>query len=394
MEQRLAFVVEWSRHERGMAELCRMFGISRKTGYQLIAHFRVEGVDGLKPRSRAPRQHPNAISEAVCAAVIRAKARHPSWGPKKLKPLEEEAGCIKQQWPVASTRGSILARAGLVVPRRAARPHVPPRTQPFGSIDAANQTWCADFKGWFRTADGMRCDPLTITDAYSRVLLRCQALHHGIDTQYVRPVFEAVFREYGLPLRLRTDNGSPFATVGAGALSPLAVWWIKLGIVPERIDPGRPSQNGRHERMHRTLNEATAQPPAANMRAQQQRFDRFRDEYNYERPHEALGQDTPMSWYTASPRAYPRRLEEPTYPEADQVRQVRHNGEIRWSSGTIYVSRALIGEPVGIYEVGDGWLVRYGPIDLGLLDPANSRLRQHQPRRSGSWHRRAHPTER
>lgn len=393
MEQRLAFVVEWSRHEHGMAELCRMFGISRKTGYQLVAQFQAEGLDGLKPRSRAPHQHPNAITETVCAAVLRAKARHPSWGPKKLQPLAEEDASIKQQWPVASTRGAILARAGLVVARRRARPHVPSRTQPFGSVEAANQTWCADFKGWFRTADGVRCDPLTITDAYSRVLLRCQALHHGIDSQYVRPVFEAAFREYGLPQRLRTDNGTPFATVGAGALSPLAVWWIKLGIVPERIDPGRPNQNGRHERLHRTLKQATAQPPAATIRAQQQRFDGFRHEYNCERPHEALGQATPISWYTPSPRLYPRRLEEPTYAGAEQVRQVRPNGEIRWSSGTIYVSKVLSGEPVGIYEVADGWLVRFGPVDLGLLDPANSRLREHKPRRAGSWHRRAHRTD-
>jgi putative transposase len=393
MEQRLGFVVEWAKHEHGMAELCRMFGISRKTGYQVVAQFVAEGMDGLKARSRAPRRHPNAIAEEVCAAVIRAKARHPSWGPKKLQPLCEEPELIKRQWPVASTRGTILARAGLVVPRRPVRPHVPSRSQPFGAVDAANQTWCADFKGWFRTADGVRCDPLTITDGYSRALLRCQALPYGIQTRYVQPVFEAAFREYGLPLRVRTDNGTPFATVGAGAVSPLAMWWIKLGILPERIDPGRPSQNGRHERMHRTLKQATAQPPAETIRAQQRRFDAFRQEYNYERPHEALGQVPPMSCYTASPRSYPKRLEQPSYPDADQVRQVRHNGEIRWSSGTIYVSRVLVGEPVGIYEAADGWLVRYGPIELGLLDPSRQRVRQVQPRRSASWHRRAHRTD-
>jgi len=362
-----------------MAELCRTFGISRKTGYELAAHYQAEGPAGLKPHSRAPHHHPNAIGEEVCAAVLRAKAAHPSWGPKKLKPLLDEADHICQQWPVASTRGAILARAGLTVPRRPARPHVPPRTQPFGSVHASNDTWCADFKGWFRTADGVRCDPLTISDAHSRMVLRCQAMHHGTDSQQVRPVFEATFREYGLPLRLRTDNGTPFASVGAGGLSALSIWWIKLGILPERIDPGRPSQNGRHERFHRTLNEATAQPPAATIRAQQRRFDEFRDEYNQERPHEALGQQPPTCWYTPSPRPYPRRLETPSYPIADQVRQVRHNGEIRWSSGTIYVSNALIGESVGIYEAADGWLVRYGPIDLGVLDPSQSRLRQ--PRR-------------
>jgi transposase InsO family protein len=393
MEQRLEFVVEWLKQEASMAELCRTFGISRQTGYELVAHFQAEGVDGLKPHSRAPRGHPNAIGEEVCAAVVRAKAAHPSWGPKKLQALAEESDAIKEQWPVASTRGAILARAGLTVPRRRPRAHVPAWTQPFGSVRAANETWCADFKGWFRTADGTRCDPLTITDAHSRLLVRCQALQHGIHEQYARPIFDAAFREYGLPLRLRTDNGSPFAHVGAGGLSKLAVWWIKLGIVPERIDPGRPSQNGRHERMHRTLKAATAQPPAATIRAQQQRFDAFRDEYNHQRPHEALGQQPPMSWYAPSSRSYPRRLEEPTYADADQVRRVRHNGEIRWSSGTIYVSSILIGEPVGIYAAADGWLVRYGPVELGLLDAANSRLREAKPRRSGSWHRRAHRTD-
>jgi transposase InsO family protein len=384
MEQRLEFVLRWSKHETSMAELCRTFEISRQTGYQLVAAFQAAGLDGLKPHSRAPHHHPNAIAEEVCGAVLRAKEAHPSWGPKKLKPLRDEPESIQQQWPVASTRGAILARAGLTVPRRQPRPHVPPRTQPFGSVKQPNDTWCADFKGWFRTADGVRCDPLTISDAQSRLLLRCQAMHHGTDAKQVRPLFEATFREYGLPRRLRTDNGTPFATVGAGGLSTLSIWWIKLGIIPERIDPGRPSQNGRHERFHRTLNEATAQPPAATIRAQQQRFDAFRQEYNHERPHEALGQEPPTSGYTASPRPYPKRLEAPSYPTADQVRQVRHNGEIRWSSGTIYVSNALVGESVGIYEVADGWLVRYGPIDLGLLDPAQFRLRQPK-RRARPW---------
>lgn len=393
MEQRLQFVVQWLKHECSMAELCRTFSISRQTGYELVAQYQGNGLDGLKPRSRAPLHHPNAIAAELCDAVVRAKAAHPSWGPKKLTPLADEPEQIKAHWPVASTRGVILARAGLTVPRRRVRPHVPARTQPFGNVSQANDTWCADFKGWFRTADGVRCDPLTISDAHSRVILRCQALQHGIHTQYAQPIFEAAFREYGLPLRLRTDNGSPFASVGAGGLSTLAVWWIKLGIIPEHIDPGKPSQNGRHERFHRTLKAATATPPAATIRAQQQRFDAFREEYNYLRPHEALGQQPPMTWYVLSPRSYPRCLAEPSYAEADQVRRVRHNGEIRWSSGTIYVSHLLVGEPVGIYEAADGWLVRYGPVELGWLDPVNSRLREAKPRRSGSWHRRAHRTD-
>src|SRR5581483_9494338 len=290
----------------------------------------------------------------------------------------DEPLAIRQQWPVASTRGAILARAGLTVPRRRTRGHVPPRTQPFGAVEGPNQTWCADYKGWFRTADGTRCEPLTISDAHSRMLLRCQAVPQ-VSASYARALFEATFREYGLPLRVRTDNGVPFAHVGAGGLSALSVWWIKLGITPERIDRGQPSQNGRHERLHRTLEEATARPPAASLRAQQQRFDAFRDEYNHQRPHEALGQQPPSSWYQRSPRAYPSRLESPSYPTADHVRQVRHNGEIRWPVTTIYISQVLKGEPVGIYEVAEGWLARYGPIELGLLDPAHSRLRQPQP---------------
>ena len=181
MEQRLEFVLRWAKHETSMAELCRAYEISRQTGYALVASFQAEGLDGLKPHSRAPRHDPNAIGEEVCAAVLRAKAAHPSWGPKKLKPLRDEADSIQQQWPVASTRGAILTRAGLTVPRRPARAHVPPRTQPFGSVRQPNDTWCADFKGWFRTGDGVRCDPLTISDAQSRLLLRCQAMHHGTD---------------------------------------------------------------------------------------------------------------------------------------------------------------------------------------------------------------------
>ena len=189
------------------------------------------------------------------------------------------------------------------------------------------------------------------------------------------------FREYGLPLRVRTDNGVPFAYAGAGGLSALSIWSIKLGITPERIDRGQPSQNGRHERLHRTLEEATARLPAVTLRAQQQRFDAFRDEYNHQRPHEALGQQPPSSYYQPSPRSYPSRLESPSYPTADHERRVRHNGEIRWFGSTIYISQLLIGEPVGIYEVDEGWLVRYGPIELGLLDPAQSRLRQPTPPR-------------
>src|SRR3979411_2473117 len=194
MEQRLEFVLGWSKHEASMAELCRTFGISRQTGYGLVTHFVAEGLDGLKRHSRAPRHHPNAIAEEVCAAVLRAKARHPSWGPKKLKPLPDELDRIQQRWPVARTRGALLTRAALSDPRRPPRAHVPPRTQPFGSVGEPNDTWCADFKGWFRTADGVRCDPLTISDAYSRMVLRCQGMHTGAEATQGQPPFERTIR--------------------------------------------------------------------------------------------------------------------------------------------------------------------------------------------------------
>src|ERR1700704_107313 len=256
MEQRLEFVLQWSKRETSMAELCRTFGISRQTGYGLVRHFEAEGLDGLKRHSRAPPHHPNAIAEEVCAAVLRAKARHPSWGPKKLKPLPDELHSIQQGWPVASTRGAILARAGLTVPRRPPRAHVPPRTQPFGSVSQANDTWCADFKGWFRTGDGARCDPLTISDAHSRYLLCCQ-IAAKTDTMHVEALFDSVFRQYGLPDIIHTDNGAPFASRAPGGLSRLSMRWVRLGIVAERSRPSSPQDNGRHERMHRTLKHDT-----------------------------------------------------------------------------------------------------------------------------------------
>src|SRR5712691_9211133 len=390
MEQRFEFVLQWAKHETSMAELCRTFGISRQAGYGLVAHFRAEGLDGLKPHSRAPQHHPNAIAEEVCAAVLRAKAAHPSWGPKKLKPLRDEADSILQQWPVAGTRGAILTRAGLTVPRRPARAHVPPRTQPFGSVRQPNDTWCADFKGWFRTGDGVRCDPLTISDADSRFLLTCRIVPPT--TEGVQPRFRHAFREFGLPRAMRTDNGPPFASSGAGGLSQLSVEWVKLGIKLERIDPGAPQQNGRHERLHRTLKDQTSRPPAATARAQQKRFDRFREHYSHERPHEALGQETPASHYTASPRRYPDRIEEPWYDCDHAVRRVRTTGEIKWGGEFVFVSEALVGEPVGIAETKDGdWIVRFADIDLGLIDRQAKKLRRFAAPRPGR--RKAHRPE-
>jgi hypothetical protein len=252
--------------------------------------------------------------------------------------------------------------------------------------DAANAVWCADFKGYWCPQDGARCTPLTITDAATRYLLRCQALTRT-DTTRVQPLFEAAFREYGLPWVLRTDNGPPFASTGLGGLTPLSVWWIKLGIYPERIDPGQPGQNGRHERMHRTL-QAEAATPATSVRAQQRLLDRFRQEYNTERPHQALGQVPPATLYGPAPRPYLARLAELAYADAYEVRRVRHNGEIRWRNGLVYVSQALIGEPVGLAPVAEGqWELVFGPLRLGVLDERTGQVR---PAARGA--RPTHPT--
>ena len=351
MSERMRFVVAVQTGEDTMAALCRRFGISRKTGYNVLARVAAAGPAGLVDRSRAPHHRPHAVAPAVREAVLALRAAHPTWGPKKLV-AHLCSTQPEQVWPAPSTVGELLTAAGLVVPRRRRR-HVPPRTQPLAHATGPNAVWCADFKGDFVLGDATRCYPLTISDAHSRFLLRCQALPTTATTR-VQPLFEATFRSYGLPEVIRTDNGPPFATTGAGGLSRLSVWWVKLGIRPERIDPGTPSQNGRHERLHRTLKAEACRPPEATLRTQQRAFDRFCHTYNAERPHEALGQVPPATAYTPSPRPFPDRLPELTYPAADAVRWVRPNGAIRWQNGEVYLTPALSGEPVGLTQVGDG----------------------------------------
>ena len=366
MTERRRFIVAVEADELTMAERCRQFGISRKTGYTWFARYANEGVEGLKDRSWAPHHCPHAVGPEVREALIALRSRYPTWGPKKLavKLAQEQPEMVV---PAPSTIGDLLATAGLVVPRRHRR-HVPPRTQPLAHATGPNTVWGADFKGDFALGDDTRCYPLTISDADSRFLLRCQALPTTA-TERVQPIFAAAFREYGLPDRLRTDNGPPFASVALSGLTPLSVWWVKLGILPERIDPGKPNQNGRHERLHLTLKAEACQDPAHSERGQQQRFDHFRHIYNEERPHEALGQRTPASVYQPSPRPFPDRLPELTYPEADGVRRVRPSARIRWKDREIYVSKALIGESVGVTPsgrrsvAGDLWTVGVGHLD-------------------------------
>jgi transposase InsO family protein len=372
MDERLRFVAEYLRGERSLAALCRTFGISRKTGYKMINRYADEGLRGLFDRSRAPHRQANIVSDEVFTEIVRVRRAHPHWGPRKLLAwLEREQP--RSSWPAASTIGRILARQGLVVPRRRAR-RSPPYTEPFRTCDRPNAVWCADLKGWFRTADGSRCEPLTVTDAYSRYLLRCQSLPR-VSHAEVRPVFEQLFREYGLPGAIRTDNGAPFATTALAGLSRLAVWWIKLGIVPERIEPGHPEQNGRHERFHRTLKQETVTPPKGSLAEQQVAFDCFREEYNRDRPHEALADRTPATLYRPSTRPFPSRLPEMTYPENMLVRKVRPSGRIRWQGGELFISEALIGEPVALEPISDhSFQVYYGPVTLAIYDEKKAKL--------------------
>lgn len=373
MDERMRFIVAASEADAVMSEVCAEFGISRQTGYKWLGRYRAEGVEGLSERSRAPLRHGLARAEELVAAALALRERYPTWGPKKLRrKLGERLPEVEP--PAASTIGDWLRKEGVTQSRRPRR-RCPPFSAPFQSVTAPNDVWCADFKGWFATGDKGRCDPLTISDAGSRFLLRLQAVKRT-DGAHVRPEFDAAFCDFGLPLAIRTDNGPPFASVGAGGLSQLAVWWIKLGVRPERIEPGKPQQNGRHERMHRTLKAETAAPPAATLAEQQRRFDAFRALYNDERPHEALDFAAPASLYRASERSYPRAPREPDYPDGAAVRRVRSNGVIKWAGDLVFISEALIGEPVAVEETEEGeWRVRYADVALGFIDNSG-RLRR------------------
>jgi transposase InsO family protein len=378
MSERVKFIAAYLEYEARFTDLCRDFGVSRRTGYKWVRRYEAEGVGALEERSRAPHTHPNAAPANIVQAIVSIRRRHPRWGPRKLRVI------LKRQQPrlalpAASTIGDILKRHGLVPRRRRIR-----RSSPYGDrlrqYDAPNAVWCADFKGAFPVG-GERCQPLTISDGFSRYLLRCQALRHSLH-RCAQRVFESAFCEYGLPRAIRTDNGPPFSTLAPGGLSRLAVWWIRLGIRPERIRPGRPDQNGRHERMHGTLKAETARPPRSSFTAQQRAFDRFQAEYNDERPHEALGQQVPASLYRPSLRAYPRRLPEVEYPAHFETRLAYPNGVISFGTTQWYVSACLAGERVGLEPRDDGrWRVHFGWVPIGVLDPR--RAAEHRDRQFG-----------
>jgi putative transposase len=382
MEERIRFVDAVVENTETFAAVCRRFGVSRKTGYKWLARYEAGGIEGLKDQSRAPLHHAQAMTARIAELCLAVRRAHPTWGPLKVKAwLEQHRPQI--EWPAASTIGALFDREGLTV-KRVVRHRSPPSSMPFGQCTAANDIWCMDFKGWFVTGDGKRCEPMTLSDAHSRYLLRCQALARN-DGYHVWPVLDAAFREFGLPLRLRSDNGAPFASTGAGGLSQLSVKVIKAGVLPERIKPGKPQQNGRLERFHLTLQQDTASPPAPTLRVQLERFRSYQRVYNEERPHQALGSEVPAAHYSTSPRRFDGVLREPEYSVDHEVRRVRHSGEIRWQGNTIYINAALVGEPIGLLEDdAGGWSVSYGPIELGVIAHGENRLRK--PKRPACGH--------
>lgn len=351
-----------------MSELCREYGISRKTGHKLWNRYQALGTAGLEDQSRAPKHIPHRTTEEAVEAILATRRQHPTWGPKKLKQvLESELG---HTFPAASTVGAVLRRHGLVSQQQ--RRRYVSRPTALRQTELANEVWCADYKGQFRLGNGSYCYPLTITDHHSRFLLACEGMG-AISEEQARQVFEDVFRERGLPAVVRTDNGVPFATCGLAGLSKLNVYWMLLGIEHERIRPAHPEENGRHERMHRTLKLETTRPARENLLQQQERFDSFRELFNGKRPHEALGLKTPAEVYQPSPRRYPAVVPEPCYPLHDDTLYVSKTGFLRVPGrGRLYLTAALAGQPVGIREdEGGRWLVSFMSSPLAYIDNRN-----------------------
>ena len=376
MEERIGFVKDHRSGVFEMRELCSRYGVSRKTGYKWLHRFEAEGAAGLVDRSRAPHHCEHRMSEAVRGALVDVRRRHPSWGPRKLLAwLERRQPDV--DWPAASSVGELLRREGLVSERRRKPRREPHPGPPQLAAREANDLWTADFKGQFRTRDWDWCYPLTLLDHVSRKCLGLKALDTP-DGDGVRPVFERAFREAGLPLAILTDNGPPFvAPRGLHGWSALSVWWIRLGIRPLRTEPASPEQNGAHERFHRTLKAETGASVAGNRIAQQRRFHRFRTIYNDERPHEALGQQSPASQWRPSPRPFPERLPEPESPVHYLTRLVSPQGAFGFRNQLTHLTSALAGQWVGLEETDDGvWSIYFCKEPVARYDERARQLQR------------------
>jgi transposase InsO family protein len=378
MKERLRFVRDYESGQWEMAELCEHYGISRRVGYKWLKRFEEYGVEGLKDRSRRPQNCPHATSSEVVERLVALKVKY-GWGARKLRRMLEQRH-PRLELPARSTVFDILERRGLTKKRRRKKKWKHPGAVPLLTM-APNQVWTVDFKGQFRTRNGVYCYPLTIVDHYSRYLLRCHALL-SVRTRGAKPVFERLFREVGLPSAIRSDNGAPFASTGIFGLCALNVWWLKLGINLDRIEPSSPQQNGAHERMHRTLKQETTLPAAANRRQQQVKFDRFQELYNEERPHEALDDETPASLWQPSTREYPERISAPEYPGHFEVRRVSNAGTFRLNSKQLFLSNALKDEYIGLEPIDDGlWNIIFYETLLGRFDERTRQMTGAERRR-------------
>lgn len=350
-----------------LSDLCREYGISRKTGNKFKKRFEEHGVLGLEDRSRAPKVIPHKTPPELVELVVAERRQHPTWGPRKLKEtLQRRLG---HELPAPSTIGDILAVHGLVEPRRRRRRHTP-RPTTLREAQAPNAIWCVDYKGQFRLGDGTYCYPLTVTDQFSRYIVGCEGMA-AISDEAARDACEEMFRTYGLPTVMRSDNGVPFASAGLAGLTKLSAYWLRLGIILERIRPASPQENGRHERMHRTLKAETTRPARSNLLQQQERFDEFVEEFNTQRPHDALEMKRPADVYTPSARPHPTYLGDLEYPTHDDVLRVSSVGLVHLPGRRqVYLAKALAGENVGIREEEpDRWLVTFASIDLGHIEP-------------------------
>ncbi len=374
MEERMKFIMNVLEGTYSMSELCSYYGISRKTGYKWVDRYRQGGVRSLYDRSRAPIHHPDEITPQIKDLILAVKERFPKWGARKIRARFERIRPGWERYPAVSTIGLFLRKQGLTCSVKR-RDKCTPTEFPLTDGQYNNHVWCADFKGHFKTGNGSRCNPLTISDHLSRYLLCCHHLNR-MSYKLTKSRFERAFREYGLPEVIRTDNGTPFASTGLGGLSRLSYWWIRLGIRPERIKPGHPEQNGRHERMHKTLKSHTARPPAKTISLQQRRFEDFTLEYNKYRPHEALQMRTPSECYRGSMRPYPSRLPQISYPDHMRVARIQMHGDIIHRGRRIFVTESLYDEYVGIEQAGDDLsLLWYCDHLLGEIDHGNWKIR-------------------
>lgn len=377
MEQRMLFIKAWLSQRYSKTQLCEQFGISRPTGDKWIKRHNQVGFDGLSELSRRPHHSPRATPPWICDWLVREKLKRPSWGAKKLLDLfARDFPAVKK--PADSTGELILSRAGLVAPRKIKR-RISADTAPFRHCDAPNASWSVDFKGQFQLGNHKWCYPLTVSDNFSRFLLLCEGLPSTQADPVIR-LFERLFDEFGLPYAIRSDNGSPFASIALGGISRLSKWWIDLGIRPERIKPGCPAQNGRHERMHRSL-KASLGKPAQDLNAQQILLERFRQDYNTLRSHEGIERQTPASIYVPSNRIYTGKIEPYDYGNA-LLRKVKGSGEIKWLGGTYYLSQVLAGEPIAFIPCAEGvWDIYYRFHFLGQFDAREKKIKP-----ATSWH--------